>query len=539
MKKISTLLTLSALIFVGGSAMAKDTFKIPERNVPTPDFSQNVGTRVDIGITDVIFNPAGKKVAYKKNITGLEWGSPYDEESGTTIIFGENNEVYFCDIVGRELSIVYGSYVKGEIVGDEIRVPVPQTVKSYGTWGQDVTLREKGEDGEYYYSEYPYITYSYDKETGVIKTDLPGEEGQYIIGLTWSYDGSWNETGDFTQVYTPLGMNYNTLPEDISLDTYYLNDNYYGYPVEIGTIDNKMYIKGLSLEDTDIVIEGDIEGDIVKIPQNQLLASMFGDFVWTKILLFDDIQELVLAPEDMTYDLRIDKENKSLSSVVPDIVFALNGKTDRVFYLETFVNFTLKMQDSFAGTPINPYWLSFDGEDFREAYGIYGFNFTMTNISTEGNVLNINGLYYSIYVDGDILEFEETEGLYNTMYPGIEGVMTQIPFEFSNGYDIDYTSLTGRFIGIYPDGVSTVGVQSIYHYEGVETKSDIVTMDVETGEITTESGIESVVIDMNDVRDIEYYSLDGSRVKNPDKGLYIKKYNLANGKSVTRKVMVK
>ena len=539
MKKIFTLLTLT-FIFVVGNVWGQNSLMAPKSEPFQPDLSKSVYTRADenLPMTDVIFNPEGKKVPYTKTIKGLDWGSPFEHEMAVTVVFGENNKVYICNLLGRELSLAYDTYMEGEIIGDEIHVPVPQTIRSYGNWGQDVGIMEKGDNGEYYVSDIPYITYSYDKTSGEIKSKLPGEDKQYIIALIWTF-GDWNEIGDFTQVYTPLGIDYNTMPQGIVTEEYYLNDNYYGYPVEIGFLDDKIYIKGLYLENPDIVVIGDIDGDIVKISQNQLVASIRGDFIWTKIILRDPAKELVLAPEEDTYNMYFDKEKKCFSSVNPDEIFAFNGQLDRVFYYEFFEDFTLKMQDSFAGIPSNPFWLSFNGDDYRQTYGIFGFNFSLTNISTEGNVLDINDLYYSIFIDGDILEFEEYEGLYNTVYPGIKGVMTQIPYEFTNGYDIDYTSIIGRFIGIYPDGVTTLGVQAIYKYNDIETRSDIMTLNVETNEVSSESGITSIIFDEEDVIKTEYYGLDGKQVSNPANGLYIKRYILRNGKTVTRKILIK
>lgn len=491
------------------------------------------------GVTEVIFNPTGKYMAYTKAITGLDWGEPLDATLATSVVFGENNEVYFSDLINREMNVSPRTFVKGEIVGDEIHVPVPQTVQLYGDWGMNIGVMIWDEEDEMYYPiPIEYITYTYNRETGVIASKLPDDGRKYIIAQMYSFNSAWNEMGDFTQVYTPYETQFNEMPENVTTEQYYLNDNYYGYPVEIGTQDDKMYIKGLSYDDPRLVVYGNVEGNTLSIPQNQLLGSAYGDFIWTKVILEDKVQELVLAPEDATYDMIIDREAKTLKSADPNEFLAMNGKYDSVFYLEVFRNIILKVQDSFAGIPSDPYWLQYEGDDYRQTYGINALIFTMSNISKEGNVLLIDDLYYSIYLDGDILEFESTDGLNNVTYPGIEGDITQVPYTFTNGYDIKYERINSRYIGIYPDGVSTVGVQAIYKYDGVVTSSDIVTLDVETGEITV-GAVKSIEIDLSQVESIEYFDLQGRRVSNPSDGLYVKRYRMASGETVSRKVLIK
>lgn len=542
---IKTLILSTILLGLSGiSTFAKSSHK----DIPAGEFSfhetmevkkektpeeKNLATRAEFEeqpLTEVIYEAKGKSKAYVRTIKGLDWGDPIQEDFATNIVFGDNNEVYFYNAIGRTNSMGYGSYVKGELKDGKIIVPVPQTLVAYdgGVWGRNFSLMEKVDNGEYEVSDIPYVTYDYDSETGIIKSELPGEDEEYILAITYSFDSTWSYIGDFSQVYTPYDDNFVEIPDGVELEVYYINDGNYGYPVEVGINGNNLYIKGMSLYISNGVVKGEIDGDTAYIPQDELIGTVLGNFIWTKIILFDPVTELALAPENDKYALSIDLENKIIKSADPEPIFAFNCALDRVFYYDFFWNFSLLMQTDFAGTPVNPNGLGFDGDDFRDFYGLYGFHFNISNISTDGRVLDPGYLYYSIFIDGDILEFEEIEGMYGYLYPYIEGIQTRIPFDFSNSYDIDFESQTGRFIGIYPDGLTTIGVQAIYEYEGVTTFSDIITLNVETNEITTEpAAVNSINNDKKVPQGI--YNLQGLKVnsENLKKGLYI-----INGKKV-------
>lgn len=485
----------------------------------------------------VIYFPEGIEKPYTKSIIGLDWGESFQENSCTAIVFGENNEIYIRDIILRAASLGFSSYVKGEINGSVISVPVPQMVVEYeGGWGREVALMEKTADNDWVVSDLPAISFSYNEATGVITSNLPGTPGQYAIGLKWSFDDSWNEIGDFIQVYTPYDGEFVTVPEDVDLEEYYYLDGTYAYSVKVGYQGNDLYIVGLSEALPNAVVKAEMNGDKGYIPQNELISTTMGYFVWTKMMVPDPVLGWALVADTENYLLDIDLENKIIKSADPEQILILNCEYNRVFYLDGFVDFSLTVPTSYAGTPQNPYGIVFDGEEFREFYGVYGFTFNISNISKEGTILRTQDLYYSIFIDGDILEFEENEGLYGYMYPNVEGIVTRMPFDFSNGYDIDAKSETERFIGIYPDGVTTIGVQAIYEYEGQTTFSDIVTLNVENNQIS-DSGVE--VIRADDIQEVSYFDLQGRKIAHPQKGMYIAKYLLKDGKTVSKKVWIK
>lgn len=486
---------------------------------------------------EVIYAPEGVEKPYTKSIMGLDWGENIQEDACTSIVFGEDGEVYFRDIILRVASLGFGSYVKGYLKDGKITVSLPQMLVEYeGGYGREVVLMEKGSTGEWEVSPINEITYTYNEKTGVIMSQLPGSPGKYAIAMKWTFTDSWDQIGDFMQIYTPYDGEFMTVPENVSLEEYYLNDGYYAYPVQVGVDGDALYIKGLSEASPNSVIKAVADGNKGYIPQNELLGTIMGYFIWTKMMVPDPVLGWALVSPDETYRLEIDMEQKVIKSADPTQILIYNCEYDRVFYLDGFTDFALMVPDSFAGTPQNPFGISWDGEEFREYYGINGFHFNISNVSKEGSVLESTGLYYSIYIDGDILEFEEIENFNGIMYPGVKGIVTRMPFDFSNGYDIDTESATGKFVGIYPDGVTTIGVQAIYEYEGRTTYSDIVTLNVDTGEFT--DGSKVAPIKTEEVVSTVYYDLSGRKVANPSKGIYIMLQTLSDGTVRTGKTAI-
>lgn len=481
-------------------------------------------------VNEVIINPEGTYMYYSKSVKGLDWFDPYEEtDLAATIVFGANNDVYIGDVLTY---YGFGSFMKGELSEGKIRVSLPQTMEydeSVG-YGMDVCLLQE-EDGDYVISDIDYVEYIYDEETGNITLDLPGEPEEYILGYVYTDDDSWYGDGDFTQEYTPFAGIVYEMPEDVETEEYVYNDGYFGHPVTIAFDGNDVYMKGLSYSMPEGVVKGLIDGNKVIFDQDQMVGTYYGYFIYVKCFVPDDVTDFELAPEDAVYTMEFDPEKKTLVANDPDYNFALNAAIDYVMALEIYSNFSVYYQDSFTGTPMDPFDLTFTDEYYYD-YGIYGFDFMIPNISTEEKVLDMDSLYYRVFVDDELMEFEADEEEY--IYNSVEGIMTEIPFLFDNGFDIGNWGFIERFIGLYQEGISTVGVQSVYIYDGETTESAVVTINVDGEE---EDGVHSITT--LDVVKTDFYDMNGRRVSNPDNGIYVMRQTLKNGDVVVRKVVRK
>lgn len=82
--------------------------------------------------------------------------------------------------------------------------------------------------------------------------------------------------------------------------------------------------------------------------------------------------------------------------------------------------------------------------------------------------------------------------------------------------------------------MSTIGVQIISVVDGATYCSDVVTLDLENGDVTV--GVEGVEA-ASDVMNVQYYDLNGRKVANPAKGIYVCKETMTDGKVRSYKVM--
>lgn len=501
------------------------------------------------------------------------------EPSPATIVFGSNNKVYFKDI----MDFGWDCYTEGTRDGNKITVKLPQTifVEEY-EWAEEpyyqnlCVMTQKGQGDSLVFSYDPSITevtYTIDDKNNIFLDPLP--EGKalgittYFIGKI--YDNSddedaendnyelgwisaWSGAADFSQSFYPLGQELIEWPEGLTPTQYHVVINGYNYPVNIGFQNDYMYIQGLgdSSYIDNFVVRADVKGNTVSIPQNQYV----GVFSWDNEMIvtkcgYKKGNDIIFSDDNVSFDFNWDADAKTLTPVDMDMYFCyaymilLDPDTNQNGLLFTFFfnNFTIIYQDSFPGVPSNPRNLKYDTSDY-EMFGYNSIDFEMLSYSTEGNVILTGDLYYSIYIDGDLVTFEYEPGTevgeYSKYYLLPEPT-TEVPFLFTNDNEFYIWDEIERSVGFYYEGVTTVGVQAIYYCNEVRTVSDIVTLNLETGEVTNipaEAGVQDVRISGNIVS-TEYYDLSGRKVSHPQNGIFIKKATLENGQIITSKVALR
>lgn len=249
----------------------------------------------------------------------------------------------------------------------------------------------------------------------------------------------------------------------------------------------------------------------------------------------------IYAPADTGFTLTIDREGGKITADTPGVYLSFQPDTDNyedaLFFLSQF---TLTYQKDSAGTPANPSHLKYS-EEWVYYYGFSDFQFNISNYSNEGTLLDTEHLYYQVVVNGEPVIFGERLvtnllGFEDVAYEKVPGSQRWLPYDFINGRDIEKWGNIFD-IGIYVPDVKTIGVQSLYNYEDTFTYSDMVTLDVATGEIMeTPSGVERVMPDADFSGTLNVYDLKGTKVMSTDdaselrklpKGLYI-----INGKKV-------
>lgn len=594
MRKIFTIAALS-LSLLGGSVFAAPqkrakapfnpekpinelTFSYKGKTVKTRHDSSRLNTRDEENgpvVTPVITDPKGERVEYLKESAGIttNWmiGTYVYQGSNPSEVVWDGDDVYIKDIIS---DVDAGSYVKGTISGDKITLTLPQTIVFYDDmeFGYNLVMLKidsyfDEEDGE------EYIDYVLDDsitevdfimgEDGYFYLDLPGgfdgeDFPEHALGLVYTdvdpyYDGYFAGYCDFAQEYSVFEMESNVIPDGVTLETYVTTESEagFGYTVNVGFDEDTIYLQGLSSYMPEGVVIGKMEksGDnyIVKISQDQyvgLFENLY--FIFTKAVAINpdydeddmDSEYLILAPEDAEVELIYNPETKTFTYGDSPYMLCLNTSLQSIYYLDLFFDINLKYQSEFSGVPSNPESLMFI--PFAQYYGYDVFDFTLPNISTDGSVLDMDCMYYSIFIDGEIMEFQEEEGVDSNgfeviMYEGLPEPTTIIPLTLNNGNDI-WSSYNSAEIGIYFDGFTTIGVQSVYVYDGVTTRSAIVEFDIETGEITTSVG---TIGNSPEIESVEFYDLNGRRISRPDNGIYIMRCKNSDGSTTVKKIVRK
>lgn len=551
MKKFYTLII--ALSVASVQLMAASDYsggKRLVRGIP-PVMKKDVATGVSrLGqATEIIYNPEGRREYYIKSSVGtfnylgliVDYTQPF---GAAEVVFGENDEIYLRDIIGEYNPMMYegGSFVKGKIEEGKIVVDVPQTVSYLTDFGYYLNLYVlKTDDGgdSYYIAEDTSFNYLI-KEDGSFSLDLPGED--YAIGFVRSTNDTWAFYSEVKQEYTPNRMTPVTVPENVRTQEYVMTAQGNGYNVKVGFDGDDIYIVGLCDYAPDLAVKGEIRDDKIYIAQDQYLG-VYGNWnIVTKCAIknpddkspFDAIPDYLLAPEAGDYVMDIDWEKRIMTSVDPDIYLCLNAALEMVDYIALLQNFTLAPSEdaSYSGIPANPFGLTWvTAEDSPFGYDFIEFN--LPNISIENTLLNAQNLYYSLYADGEPLLLEE----YENEYYGVTEPTYNLPYYFNNNLDILCISETDRIVGIYTE-LTTIGVKLSYYYQEDVTESEIVTLNVLTGEVTVgeDSGVD--VQPDNQIVSKEYFRMDGIKVSDPENGIYIMRTVLSNGKVVTTKVIL-
>ncbi len=486
---------------------------------------------------DVITSAEGTRQYMTTTATGFYsfygYVFSFDDDFASHVVYGDNDEVYFYDIIPEAYAY---SYVKGVKTGDKVVIDLPQTIlydEAYD-YGIQLCLLEYQEEVDeeegmvywyYYATDDDSVTFSV-AEDGSMVCEGIGEDK--ILGYKFTDDDSWVGSGVTALSMVPFNEKVVSVPDDIevSKNFWYANQGGYGVPVNWAQGYEEFYFQGLVPSIPDAWMMGSVEYDddaaTISIAQNQLIGADLGQFVYIKCaksLEYDDygfVIDAELMPDDYKYELVWNYEDMTIVSKDPEVYLIANGSKDYLNVLDVMQNIRLSHQDDFAGTPANPYGLTFDASGYLDDFDPYGaLFFNVPAMSTEGDFLDTNNLYYVVYVDGEEWEFYADE------YE-LEENMVEIPWDFKVYYIYNYGGVK-REVDFFVEGITTLGVQSVYRYNGEETRSEIVTIDVDDpSAVATVDGGKKVA-------SVNYYDVAGREVSNSAKGIVIKRVVYEDG----------
>jgi len=427
--------------------------------------SQKAPARVDI-ITE---QPEGELKTYVRSGYCMYsyWGYIFattQDGMAMQIVFAEDGKtVYLQDPIAMYTD---GVWVKAELSedGKTITMPLFQYLGYWDAYGYgiitawvDVTV----EDGYLVYQtnmDKQEVTYTLGDDGTITLNGTSGNIDTYeASGLAIIYDDdmSWTSYLDWESVYTPFEANPVVAPDEAVFSNYsmsYVQDGApYGKMVQAAKVGDDFYIKGFSSYVPDGIMKGTVNGDKAIFPSNQYLGVGSGYF-----LSMTGCDEEGSPYENLEFDYNAETTTLTSSQTLGVVT---NSAIAELYNQPVFGPYI-----DHAATPANPSVLGFSDAGSIDGYN-YG-QFSIPTVDVDGNFIDPNDLYYRIYFDDDeLFTFGPDE------YPYVEEYMTDVPYNYTEGYDFGQG---GSYIYFYETGFQRVGIQSVFKGGGEEHVSDIV-----------------------------------------------------------------
>lgn len=319
----------------------------------------------------------------------------------------------------------------------------------------------------------------------------------------------------FPTDYVPTAV---VAPENLVTETYVFKADaakpYYDLTelslwVNVGFDGDDVYIQGLAAD-----VNSNAEKLWVKatkneagkyvIPANQFMGSVSfwmsdNDYCFTAVDSQDNMIDAVL-------DFDAEKSQFTTTQIL-----VINGSLKELVSQQTFENVTITKFNEVAATPVDP---TINNIEFAE--WSHNINCTIPIVDTNGETLNPNKLFYTVWIEKNGEQAPYT--FKADMYYNIDEDTTELPYSFNYGSWNDSHSISFSDNAAECESWSKIGIQSIYYGAGVCNKSNVIWASP-TGIGKVDSGVKSdkTVI----------YNFVGQRLNVAQQGL-----NIINGKKV-------
>lgn len=473
----------------------------------------SVGLEALFGLLDFYPEP-GLVVEKIEGDDGKIWfNNPFSRYPLQCYFYGVADDTTLTIPGGQPMGL--GWDANGDIVPTYL-VAVKFKDDDYGGWcypGEDIDFRFRIEGDEYI-----------------------AEDGNLCLGLcSWNQQTGQYEWLGYADRYVVYGPNTGRpveVPAGESEKWALTLPDGSGYFVDVLTTGENIYVKGIYNSIPDAWVKLDIEDDAAVLYPGQYLGvddNMHYAYACTGTVeeMWDEFWEryvdVVTPSEKMVFIY--DSEKKMLDGKGCSVIIATSATPARV---DTYIsNPVIAFQKRVPGTPpANPCNLGYTAYD--PAYGDGFFWFDLPCVDTDGNLLDVNHLFYRFYVDEEVYEFSQ-EDYCNLPEPE----MTMIPWTLNldgNFYAIGIShSLTYYF-----EGFDSLGVQSVYldpENGGEETSSYVIVGVTNPGSVsaTTNHGKEI---------SRDYYDLQGRPLTAPASGIGIIRAVCEDGTVIFRKAIL-
>lgn len=477
------------------------------------------------------------------NMMGYEAQLPFDGIWGKIVEAPDNKTIYINNPIGAYYST---AWIKGErTTGDTIEVKLPQQFvheeydgMSNDAWLYKLVPVKVEQDGE------TYTTFKPDSTSQTVKYVWRNDsivlvnttQDSKLLGMC-TEEGEWYGYGDYVQQYTvfdqqPVAPKDETKATQMSI-TYYDSGQMYGRVKKAVREGNDIYIAGLNKNIPSGWAKGTISGNKATFSGHQYMGldsvtasyaffePVSHNMVWDSEI-GDSIESLTLA-DAITFDYDADK-----GTLNTDSTFVANQGYKMFNQVFTYDGATIEPWTEKAATPLAVDASTMSYMPFSEEYGYGLLAFAPSEFDADGYILDANKLYYSIYLDDDVLTIDPDD---YTLFPY---ETTEIPFTYSDM--LDFVNYAGMWqVYTFVTGIDRIGVQMIYKGGGEVRKSAITYISATDEDPSAVSNVAQT----GKVVGVTYTDLSGRRVSRPGKGLFIQTTRLADGTITTSKRLFK
>lgn len=477
------------------------------------------------------------------DMMGYEAQLPFDGIWGKIVEAPDNKTIYINNPIGAYYS---DAWIKGErTTGDTIEVKLPQQFvheeydgMSTDAWLYKLVPVKVEQDGE------TYTTFKPDSTSQTVKYVWRNDsivlvnttQDSKLLGMC-TEAGEWYGYGDYIQQYTvfdqqPVAPKDETKATQMSI-TYYDSGQMYGRVKKAVREGNDIYIAGLNENIPSGWAKGTISGNKATFSGHQYMGldtvtasyaffePVSHSMVWDSEI-GDSIENLTLA-DAITFDYDADKGTLSTDST-----FVANQGYKMFNQVFTYDGATIEPWTEKAATPLAVDASTMSYMPYSEEYGYGLLAFAPSEFDADGYILDANKLYYSIYLDDDVLTIDPED------YALFPYETTEIPFTYSDMLDfVNYAGLWQVYT--FVTGIDRIGVQMIYKGGGEVRKSAITYISATDEDPSAVSNVAQT----GKVAGVTYTDLSGRRVSRPGKGLFIQTTRMADGTITTSKRLFK
>lgn len=507
---------------------------------------------------DIITEAQGETKLYSR--TGFAWantlfGVSLTDQTGMAaeLVYAEDGKtVYLKDPISN---LSAGTYAVGTLNedGTQLTVDLEQMLVYFEEDGYgmklamlDLIVDEEG--NAYYYKDETatqavfnivdgaYELQDTDNEFGYESVVLPSRIfGAVYEDIDPDYDEQWAGYGDLhtilseatvEPVVAPEGLELNDLLLSYAADTEGARD---ARIVKGGIVDDVLYIKGVNDEDPEMFMKGIIEGDKIRIPDHQYVGLAMNMFTYTinskAEMMYDEYYEewyVGFEPTGEDLILNYDAETQTITYANEEEAFVVNYGDQEIYYMYAFLMPQLEAYVEMPGVPQDPEIWAFQDAVAESGEGV--MQSTIPLFTVDGYYMNPEKVAYRIYIKiGDEVELYP---LFTDEYMLLEEDMYEIPYNFSDGWDIERGA---SYVYFYQTGFDLMGLQSINRNGGESWQSNISWCD---GTFEEANGVDGIKEVNAAAHRVEVYDVMG-RKANGQKGILI----IRKGAEITKAFM--